>query len=89
MMRTVNNVMVSAMSKALAKTAGDIKEPPRSFTSRAIMLLKPALMKAGAKNTAVMALASNLVLIAAIADSSPELQTEFETWLQQVNNLPK
>jgi hypothetical protein len=85
----VNNAMVSAMSKALAKTAGDIKEPPHSFTARAIMLLKPALMKAGAKNTAVMALASNLVLIAAIADSSPEFQAEFETWLQQVNKLAK
>jgi hypothetical protein len=85
----VNNVMVSAMSKALAKTAGDIKEPPRSFTARAIMLLKPALMKAGANNTAVMAMASNLVLIAAIADSSPEFQAEFEKWIQQVNKLAK
>jgi hypothetical protein len=89
MTNPVNNAMVSAMSKALAKTAGDIKELPRSFAARAIMLTKPALMKAGATNTAALALASNLVLIAAIADNSPEFQTEFDKWLQQVNKLPK
>lgn len=85
----LNSVMVSAMSKALAKTAGDIKEPPRSFTARAIMLAKPALMKAGVSNTPIMALASNLVLLAAIADNSPEFQEGFETWIQQVQQLKK
>lgn len=72
--------------RVFPKLKTKLDKPPASLAAKALLAAKPYLER-GKDNPGVLAMVSNLEMLAGIAEMSPGFQEGFNAWIQDVKRI--